>query len=93
MQKFDEAAAKAERERKAEEIRVRLATGVRVNVGKPYYGAREEEVKTVERITANYLFFKEDYGGRTKLDEAMRNLLNEWFLAHRRVKDGTPRGS
>ena len=82
LRRFDEAAAKAERDRKAAEIRMRLDAGVRVNVGKPYYGAKEEEVKTVERITAKCLFFKEDYGGRTKLEEALQNLVNgTWRIA------------
>ena len=82
LRRFDEAAAKAERDRKAAEFRKRLDAGVHVNVGKPYYGAKEEEVKTVERITAKCLFFKEDYGGRTKLDEALQNLVNgTWRIA------------
>ena len=76
LRRFDEAAAKAERDRKAAEFRKRLGAGVRVNVGKPYYGAREEEVKTVERITPKCLFFKEDYGGRTKLDEGLQKLID-----------------
>jgi len=82
LRRFDEAAAKAERDRKAAEFRKRLGAGVRVNVGKPYYGAREEEVKTVERITPKCLFFKEDYGGRTKLDEGLQKLVDgTWRIA------------
>ena len=76
LKRFDEAAAKAERDRKTEEFRGRLTVGLRVNIGKRYYGASEDAVKTIERVSAKCIFFKEDYGGRTKLDEALRNLLN-----------------
>ena len=82
LRKFDEAAAKAEHDRKAAEIRKRLDAGVRVNVGKPYCSSSEDVVKTVERITAKCLFFKEDCGGRTKLDEALRKLVDgSWRIA------------
>ena len=76
VKRFDEAAAKAEYDRKAAEMLARLKPGVKVNFGKPHTWSAEEEVKTIEKVTAKRVLFKEDFGKQKKLGEMLQNLVN-----------------
>lgn len=76
VKRFDEAAAKAEYGRKAAEMLARLKPGVKVNFGKPNTWSAEEEVKTIEKVTAKCVMFKEDFGKQKKLVEILQNLVN-----------------
>lgn len=69
VKRFDEAAAKAEYDRKAAEMLARLKPGVKVNFGKPHAWSAEEMVKTIEKVTAKRVMFKEDFGKQQKLGE------------------------
>ena len=81
VRRIDDEIKRIEAEEKKESILKKIAAGCHVMVARAT-SYRSPIVKTIEHITAKNVFFKEDYGKRTKIDELVENLLNgKWMIA------------